>query len=178
MQQGASSRAIEGFLPLKYGGEDTAACIMARMRGWKTWSFADVKVIHHRATGLGSANSILKARFVQGKNEYGLGSDPLFVLLKSVRRCVRERPLIISGIARVAGYIYGYVRRIPRQMPEDAIRFYRKEQRVRILRCNKIPRQWEPRRTWEKVLGDAPDSGDITKSCVWTDYESGVSLIV
>jgi len=130
---------IGGFLPLKYGGEDTAACIMARMRGWKTWSFADIKAVHHRPTGLGSASSILKARFGQGKSEYDLGNHPLFVLLKSIRRCAREKPFIVGGLARFAGYLSQCARRPPRQVSADVIRFYRKEQLRRIFRANVIP---------------------------------------
>ncbi len=132
---------IGGFLPLAHGGEDAAACITARMKGWKTWSFPDIKVVHHRPTGLGSANSILKARFGQGKNEYGLGSHPLFVFLKSIRRCVKEKPFVLSGLARFVGYIYGCVKRPPRQVPAEVMRFYRKEQVRRILCLNKIEHQ-------------------------------------
>jgi glycosyltransferase involved in cell wall biosynthesis len=32
---------IGGFIPMKYGGEDTCACFTARMKGWKTWAFHD-----------------------------------------------------------------------------------------------------------------------------------------
>ena len=132
---------IGGFLPLAYGGEDTAACIMARMKGWKTWSFPDIKVVHHRPTGIGSARSILKARFMLGLNEYGLGSHPLFVFLKALKRFCREKPYILSGVARFAGYIYGCAKRPPRQTPPDVIRFYRKEQIKRIFCFNIIEYQ-------------------------------------
>ncbi len=132
---------IGGFLPLPDGGEDTAACIMARMKGWQTWSFPDIKVVHHRSTGLGDASSVLRARFGQGKNEYGLGSHPLFVFLKSIRRCVKEKPFIVSGLARFVGYIYVCVKRPPRQVPAEVMRFYRKEQVKRILCLNKIGHQ-------------------------------------
>ncbi len=33
---------IGGYVPMKHGGEDTCACIMARMHGWKAWSFPEV----------------------------------------------------------------------------------------------------------------------------------------
>jgi len=129
---------IGGFLPLAYGGEDTAACVMARMKGWKTWSFPDIKVVHHRPTGIGNARSILKARFMMGLNEYGLGSHPLFVLLKCFKRCCIEKPYLLSGVARLVGYVYCCVKRPPRQTPPDVMSFYRNEQMKRILCLNKI----------------------------------------
>ena len=51
---------IGGYVPMKYGGEDACACTMARMHGWKSWSFPELKVIHRRPTGLGNARSILR----------------------------------------------------------------------------------------------------------------------
>jgi biofilm PGA synthesis N-glycosyltransferase PgaC len=63
-------RQIGGYVPLKYGGEDTCACVMARMAGWKSWSFPELKVVHHRPTGTAGAHGILNARFRQGMCEY------------------------------------------------------------------------------------------------------------
>ena len=42
---------IGGLIPMKYGGEDAAACFSARMHGWETKSFPDLLVLHHRPTG-------------------------------------------------------------------------------------------------------------------------------
>lgn len=130
---------IGGFLPLKYGGEDTAACVMARMNGWKTWSFSDIKVVHLRPTGLGNAGGVLRARFILGLSEYGLGSHPLFVVLKCFKRSCMEKPYVLSGIVRLYGYIYGCIKQPPRQTPADVMWFYRKEQLQRIFRGNTIP---------------------------------------
>ena len=130
---------IGGFLPLDHGGEDTAACIMARMRGWKTWSFPDIKVVHHRPTGTGEAGSVLRARFRAGENEYGLGSHPLFVALKCVKRALLEKPYGVGGAARLAGYLSACMRRPARQAPADVRSYYRNEQIVRVVKGNKIP---------------------------------------
>lgn len=131
---------IGGFLPLKYGGEDTVACIMARMNGWKTWSFPDLKVIHHRPTGTGSAKGILRARYIQGLGEYGLGSHPLFVLGKALKRALRESPFFVGGLMRLLGYVVGNVMHQRRLVPDEVIRYYRKEQVSRILTWNRVPR--------------------------------------
>lgn len=135
---------IEGFLPLPYGGEDTAACIMARMRGWKTWSFPDIKTIHHRPSGTGNSRGLLRARYVQGLHEYGLGSHPVFVVGKTFKRMLKEPPLLMGGMMRLLGYIHGIVKRDVRLMPEEAVRFYRNEQVGRMFRLNRVPTHLKP----------------------------------
>jgi glycosyltransferase involved in cell wall biosynthesis len=132
---------IGGYLPLKYGGEDTCACIMARMNGWKSWSFPDLCVVHNKPVGTGHAGSMLKIRFRHGVNEYFLGTHPLFMLVKSLRRCFKERPYILGGFARIIGFIYGFCLREKRQIPDDVIRFIRKEQMGRLFNFNKIPKE-------------------------------------
>ena len=130
---------IGGYVPMKHGGEDTCACIMARMHGWKSWSFPDLKVIHCRPTGLGNARSILRARFTVGLHEYGLGSHPLFVLVKCLKRSVMERPYVVGGMARLLGFLYGSVKGEERQIPDDVVRFVRREQLGRVFHLNRVP---------------------------------------
>lgn len=131
---------IGGFLPLKYGGEDTCACIMARMNGWKSWSFPELKVIHRRPTGVGNARNVLRARFVQGRADYDVSTHPLFMFFKSLRRCLSESPLLLGGILRLAGYAYGCIQRDPRPMPADVARYARREQVRRVFCLNRIPK--------------------------------------
>lgn len=132
---------IGGYLPLKYGGEDTCSCIMARMNGWKSWSFPELTVVHNKPVGTGHAGNMLKIRFRHGLNEYGLATHPLFMLLKSLRRCIKERPFISGGLARIAGFLYGYCLREKRQIPDEMVRFIRKEQMRRLLNLNRIPKE-------------------------------------
>jgi poly-beta-1,6-N-acetyl-D-glucosamine synthase len=136
---------IGGYVPMKHGGEDTCACIMARMHGWKSWSFPELKVIHCRPTGLGNARSILRARFALGLNEYGLGSHPLFVLVKCLKRSVMERPYGVGGMARLLGFLYGSVKGEARQIPDDVVRFVRREQLGRVLHLNRVPPDFQVR---------------------------------
>lgn len=130
---------IGGYLPLRYGGEDTCSCFMARMHGWKTWSFPELEVVHRKPAGMGHSQSRVKARFRQGLNEYGLGTHPLFLLLKSLRRCLLERPFLLAGLARITGYAYGWIKREPRQVPNEVVQFIRAEQKARIFKMNQIP---------------------------------------
>ncbi len=130
---------IGGYLPLKYGGEDTAACVMSRMHGWKVWSFPEIKVIHHRPTGTGNVSSLLRAKYMIGLSEYSIGSHWLFILIKCMKRSLKEEPYITGGIARFWGFIRGYFIREQRQVPVEMIKFFRKEQLKRIFTFNSIP---------------------------------------
>lgn len=132
---------IGGYLPLKYGGEDTCSCVMARMNGWKSWSFPELCVVHNKPVGTGHASNMLKVRFRNGLNEYGLATHPLFMLFKSLGRCIKERPIISGGMARITGFLYGYCLREKRQIPDEVVRFIRKEQTGRLFNFNRIPKE-------------------------------------
>ena len=127
--------AIGGYIPQKYGGDDSCAEIMARMNGWETRSFAQYQAIHHRPVGTGDGMSILQARFRQGLTEYGIATHPLFMLAKSLRRAVLEKPYITGSLARLAGFISGYFRSEKRGIPDEVIRYVRKEQIRRLWAC-------------------------------------------
>jgi biofilm PGA synthesis N-glycosyltransferase PgaC len=129
---------IRGYLPLPYGGEDTCACVMARMKGWKTWSFPDLKAVHLRPTGLGNTGSVLKAKYIQGIHEYSLGNHPVFVLGKCVKRSIYERPYFIGGFARLLGFLGAHVKRLPHDVPLEVRQYHWHEQWHRILRRNRI----------------------------------------
>ena len=134
---------INGFLPLRHGGEDTCACFSARMHHWKTWSFPDVKVVHRRPTGTGNARSLLRARFNQGLCEYGLATHPLFMLGKSLKRGCLEAPLVLGGAVRMLGYLTGMLSREERQISKDLIDFIRSEQLARVLKPNTMPDKYK-----------------------------------
>ncbi len=130
--------SIGGLVPMKYGGEDTCACFTARMKGWKTWSFPELTAIHNKPVGTGHGRSMLQIRFRQGLGEYFMAMYPLFMILKSLRRCFLERPFLLGGLARIAGYIWGWLKREPRQIPQETVRFIRAEQKARIFGLNRI----------------------------------------
>jgi hypothetical protein len=131
---------IGGYLPFKHGGEDTCACIMARMHGWKSWSFPDLTVVHRRPTGVGNAKSVLRARFVQGLADSGVATHPLFMVIKAMKRSLLESPLILGGILRLAGYTYGCFQREACQMPLDVAKYARQEQIRRVFGLNRVPK--------------------------------------
>jgi len=126
---------IGGYIPQKYGGDDSCASIMARMKGWQTRSFSQYKVIHHRAVGTGDGRSVLGARFRQGLTEYSVATHPLFMLAKSFRRAFLEKPYFIGSAARMVGFLYGYWLKDGRKIPAEGIHFVRREQINRLIRC-------------------------------------------
>lgn len=135
--------AIGGFLPLKYAGEDTCACFMARMEGWKTWATTDLMVIHNKPMGTGHTRSTIKNRFRQGIGEYFIATHPLFFLAKSLRRCLKEPPILIGGVARIAGFVYAHFMGEERQIPDKLVKYIRREQLSRVLKGNRIPAEFQ-----------------------------------
>lgn len=138
---------IGGFLPMKYGGEDTVACFAARMNYWKTWSFPDIVAIHNKLVGTGHTKSTLEIRFRQGIGEYFMATHPLFLLLKSLRRCIKEPPYGVGGLMRLAGFVYAHFLREKRQISDELASYIRKEQLGRVLKGNKIPVEYAVTKT-------------------------------
>ncbi len=129
---------IGGFVPMKYGGEDTVACFMARMKGWKTWSFPDIQVIHNKPVGTGHASNLLQIRFRLGIGEYFLATHPVFMVFKSLRRCFKEKPYVLGGLMRLIGYLFGACMGEKRQISDELVRFIRREQWNRVLHLNRL----------------------------------------
>ena len=121
--------AIGGYVALKYGGEDWCAEVNARMRGWKVKAFADLRVMHHRPTG--TADRLVSHCFRQGKMDYSVGSHPAFELVKCARR-VPERPVALGAMARLGGFFWSCVKREPRLVSPEFVRFLRNEQKGRL----------------------------------------------
>ncbi len=136
---------LGGYIACQNGGEDTCAEIMARMYGWQTWSFPEIVCHHQRPVGTGGGRSLLWSRYSLGVREYYLGTHPLFLLFKCLRRSLIEKPYLVSGLARLAGSLHGYLSREPRNIPIDAMKFVRREQMARLRRCLGLgPRPWQP----------------------------------
>ncbi len=120
---------IGGYAVLKYGGEDWYAQTRARMKGWRAEALPTLKIFHHRHTPGGS--SPLRNSFRLGRQDYSFGSDPLFEIVKCLRR-IPEKPYFGNTLARLAGFIWPYIRRESRAVPDDFASFLRREQKQRI----------------------------------------------
>jgi len=125
---------IGGFIPLIMGGEDAVAEAMARMHGWEVKSFSDNKVLHHRLTGTAKGD-ILIARFRQGIMEYSNGYHPIFEIVRCVARII-EKPYLFGSLFRISGYLFAALKRDQRVVPDNVVKFLRREQIQRL--CNLI----------------------------------------
>ena len=121
---------IGGYIPLRMGGVDTVAEIMARMNGWEVRAFADIKGFHHRRTGTENCN-ILIAMFRLGIQEYMYGSHPLFEVIKCLFRII-DRPYLFGSIFRIAGYFWAFFRKDKPVVNQKVVNYVRREQIQRL----------------------------------------------
>jgi len=123
---------IGGYTPLPFGGIDSAAEIMARMRGWEVRTFPDLPVYHHRRVASGG-KGLVRTKLRHGMGHYSLGYHPLFELLRCGYRMV-DRPYILGGVLMAAGYFWALTTRQERGIPKEVVRYLRSEQTRAIYR--------------------------------------------
>lgn len=129
---------VGGYQPIRHGGCDAAAEIVARKKGWTVRTFADVRVLEHRRTGTATANPV-SAQIREGRCLYSLGYGFLFFLARCLLRSM-ERPRIIGSCAALYGYLASALRRDPIVLPSDVVDYLRDEQRTKLLRLFKFDR--------------------------------------
>ena len=121
--------AVGDFLALPFGGEDWHAEIKARMAGWRVEAFPDLKVYHHRPTS--AAEGALRSCYRQGLMDYGLGSHPLFEIVKVARR-LPGKPPVIGPLTRLFAFASAYCRREKRLVSSDVVKYLQSEQLGRM----------------------------------------------
>lgn len=121
---------IGGLRPLRLGGEDAAAEILARMHGWEVETFFDLQARHHGRV-LNRKRTSVGAWFARGIVNRTLGYDPLFHIAASAYRATQP-PYFLGATFMVAGYASAVVRRVPVALPPEAVAFLRAEQRDRL----------------------------------------------
>lgn len=122
--------SIGGYAPLKEGGVDLLAVIIARMKGWETRTFLEKTYIHHRKMGT-ELHSGLRSWFKGGLHDYQMGANFVWQIF----RCFYQmslKPYFISGGTILAGYFWGLVTRTDRIVPDDVIAFRKQEQLRRL----------------------------------------------
>lgn len=122
--------AIGGYRPLKGGCIDHVAVISARFHGWQTRTFTEVFCLHHRQMGT-AQQSGLKARFRHGAKDYSVGNHPLWEIFRALYQ-MKNRPLIVGGLALGAGYFWSLLRRAEIPIPQETVAFARWEQMERL----------------------------------------------
>ena len=120
--------AIGGLL--RAPGWHTLDEVTANMLGFKTRSFAQLKVVQQRATGAvnGTWHNFVK----NGRANYLSGYHPLFVAAKCTRRLFAP-PYVIGALGIFAGYTRGYIARERRVVDARVVRYLRRQQMNRLL---------------------------------------------
>jgi glycosyltransferase involved in cell wall biosynthesis len=121
---------IGGYVPIKNGGIDVIPVYLARMKGWKTWTFTEKTYVHHRISGTGQG-SHPGAFFRSGKKDYYLGGHPLWEILRCLYQ-MKAKPYIAGGLLLLAGYVWEFLRGAEYPVPAELIAFRRKEQMRRL----------------------------------------------
>jgi hypothetical protein len=128
----ACFKEIGGYLPMRYGGEDWAAVTSARMKGWRTQSYTEKLFTHHRPMGT-HGQTILKAQFRLGEQDYLTGGHPVWQVFRSVFQ-MSQKPYIAGGLCLLLGFTWAFVQRMERPVPNDLMLFHRCEQMARLRR--------------------------------------------
>ncbi len=121
---------IGGYIPMKFGGIDAAAEIMARMHEWEVRTIPELRVLHPRRVSTGGKN-ILQTRFNQGITNHLLGYHPLFHIASCVYRFT-DKPYFIGGFISIFGYFFALLKKDKKSIPQEAITFLRAEQLRRL----------------------------------------------
>ncbi|MGI9087592.1 MAG: glycosyltransferase family 2 protein [Chthoniobacterales bacterium] len=121
---------IGGYRPVKGGAIDWIAVTTARMNKWQTRTFTEKVSLHHRKLGTGN-NSPLMVRFHYGTKAYYVGGHPAWILLRGFFQ-MRERPYLLGGLFFQLGFLWAFLRRMPRVVDAKLMRFHRGEQMARL----------------------------------------------
>jgi len=120
-------------------GWDTIDEFTARMRGWRTQSFAmpDGDPEHLRPRG--TYDGLLRGYRRWGECSYALGESPLHVALYTLRQMATERPRVAGGASYAAGYASAALRRAPRATAELRAQVRREQKRRIKARLTRVP---------------------------------------
>jgi glycosyltransferase involved in cell wall biosynthesis len=119
--------AIGGLWPAT--GWDTIDEVKANMLGWKTYTFTDLSLLHHRFTG--SEDGLFRDRVKHGVACYISGYHPLFVAASCIRR-LNKKPRVIGSIGVMYGYLKSHVTRPPRLEDRSYLAYIRSQQLKRL----------------------------------------------
>ena len=128
----ACFESLGGLIAIPEGGWDALTCAVARMRGYETRLFTDLVVDHHKPRNIAHGGQ-LSRKWQLGVRDYCLGYHPLFEFVKCCGK-LHHHPFLFGATAWWLGYCMAVVRRHPRFLPDDLVRFVRHEQFARLRR--------------------------------------------
>jgi poly-beta-1,6-N-acetyl-D-glucosamine synthase len=111
-------------------GWDTIDETYARMKGFATRSYRELLAVHHRPAG--SADGRLRGYARHAECAYIAHYGPVWIGLRSLKVASR-RPVVLSGVAFLFGYLRAAIRRTPKVDDREFRRYVRRELRRRML---------------------------------------------
>lgn len=116
-------------------GWDTIDEVKANMLGWKSHSFNELQLTHHRLTG--TADGVLRDRVKHGMACYISGYHPLFVAASCASRLL-QKPYIAGSAAICYGFLKAYWTRVPRVNDVRLVKYLRNQQMRRLAGLDTI----------------------------------------
>jgi biofilm PGA synthesis N-glycosyltransferase PgaC len=115
---------------LRAPGWDTFDEVKANSLGWKTRSFPQLHLVHHRETG--AADGVWRSLVKYGRANYICGYHPLFMVSKSVVR-LTKKPYVLGSIGLIYGFVSAYFLKIRRVDDISTIEYLRRQQLRRLF---------------------------------------------
>lgn len=134
-------KQIDGFeAEVGWDGYD---CHRARWFGWRalSWDGDNLKFIHLRPMG-SSQKSIYRGRIRHGKGQFHIGTHPIFFLVSSIYRSLRQRPYIIGTLYSMYGFVKAYAVKERRFGDTDMIKFVRSYQMRALIHGKGNAAEW------------------------------------
>lgn len=116
-------------------GWDTIDEVKANMLGWRSCTFSELHLIHHRPTG--TAEGVLRDRVKHGVACYVSGYHPMFVAASCMAR-LGKKPYLLGSAAIGYGFLKAYWGGVPRVRDPRFIRYIRAQQLRRLVGLNTI----------------------------------------
>lgn len=153
---------IGGYVANKAGGVDWIAVMMARMKGWTVCAFPEKRFHHHRSMGTAQRGP-LASMFSYGEKDYYLGGSPLWELFRCTFRMAKH-PYIFGGLALLAGYFSAAIRRMPRAVSPELMRFHRADQMKKLKAVFRSLLRMKKVDGFQLAVEPGPDSPDNNRA--------------
>jgi glycosyltransferase involved in cell wall biosynthesis len=114
---------LGGFVrEVMWDGIDVHRC---RMMGWQacSWDVPELRFTHLRPQGT-SHQGWVTGRMRHGFGQYFMGTSPIYMLANAVNRFT-EKPYVLAGSAMLWGYVWSWLRRLPRYENAEFRKFLR-----------------------------------------------------
>lgn len=112
-------------------GWDSIDNIKAAMKGWEVRRDTALLIRHHRSVG--SKDGPLKDQYKTGRDAYYIGSDPMLVLVRGLRKLVKDKPFFLGGLIFLSAYFGNSFLRKDRYPDDEFLKFVRKQHRQILL---------------------------------------------